>query len=168
MDGYSTHLPVLEEVIRAIGKPKEVLEYGCGINSTPWLLAHCDHLTSVELKRDWIGKTIEVVSREDSSRWLWVNVQDEREFPITRQYDLVLVDGGNHLHRIDCAANCLASKTCGVIAMHDTESPLYGWGHLIIPDGWHKIDCDAYWPWTTVLTTDVSLAALLLVTMKKG
>ncbi|HSV26732.1 MAG TPA: hypothetical protein VLH60_02465, partial [Sedimentisphaerales bacterium] len=60
-DDYSSHLRVFEQLLSSF-KINDVLEFGMGKYSTPFLTDRCGHLVSVEQEsREWYDKTVAAV-----------------------------------------------------------------------------------------------------------
>lgn len=155
MDGNSTHLPVLGAV-REIMMPQTVIEYGCGHFSTPWLLEHMPLVTSIELRAEWVDKVKLQLAPHLANRWTPVVVEDELAYTLKYypRADMMLIDGGNATARPPLATVCMRNNLAAVIAMHDTESPGYGWANMEIPEGWLYVEVQDYGPWTSVALTD--------------
>jgi hypothetical protein len=160
MNGYGSHLPILEVVYEHIPRG-QALEFGCGLRSTPWLLNHFATLMSVETDIKWIAETVEHIEEKPRRRWNYMIMGDELEyfFEALDHVDLVLVDGANIKMRRTIAQTVLCLGMAKVLVLHDSEQPCFGYNQLMIPDGWTLVQCKHGMPWTAVLTKDPALIA---------
>lgn len=152
MDPYSSHLPILKELFKIV-PIKRVWEYGCGRFSTPLFAANCNEVIAIEMQsHDWfttmqgeLSQYPNLVLKEALGAWTALDVfkgLDER-------WDMVFVDGHG-----DSRWNCinLACDKTDIVVAHDTEAPLYGWDHIMIPNNFVEIRFKQYHPWTTIWT----------------
>lgn len=87
-DEYASHLPVLKAVM-ALLKPKEVLELGAGLHSTPFFLTcPIKRLVSVETDPEWAIK----VTKECPDSRLSIRTSLDNLTPLS--FDLVFIDNG--------------------------------------------------------------------------
>jgi len=160
MEGYGSHLPVLGLVCDYIDAVMG-LEYGCGMESTPWMLDRLGNLTTVEVSQLWLDNVYLTLTEEQYDKWLPLKADTEMEFVVDRPYDVVLVDGSDPLSRVPCAMHCVNSNLCEVVVIHDTEAGGYKWENLVQPDGWLRADCNKEMPQTTVLSKSANLIGIL-------
>lgn len=157
MDGIASHLLVLE---RLVGAQVRALEYGMGDNSTPFLVAHCASVVSIEMQdAAWFDK---LVSKISSPKWHpLLLLGPEPAVAWTEQhfdFDLVLVDGhGDSRWKL---VNLLIKKKVPIIVVHDTQQPTYGW-HKIVAGSYLRIDCKVHPVWTSVFTSSKEAAVRL-------
>jgi hypothetical protein len=90
---YSTHLPVLMEVVkRTLG---DILEIGPGVFSTPYLHWMCEkhkrNLLSVENSRPWFDFCRKYY-RTNYHKHLLVEKWDDAEISIKKEWDVALID----------------------------------------------------------------------------
>lgn len=144
MDPTATHLPILESLL-AGGGIKRVLEFGCGLYSTPLFRDRGCEVTAIEMQHEeWFDRVREACPEADIRLALgpiaWI-----RE-ALADRYDLIFVDGHG-----DSRPECLewAKERADLIVAHDTEHPYYCW---------HRADMSGFTatvhrdnpPWTTV------------------
>jgi hypothetical protein len=55
IDGFSSHRPVLEKILRQINNPK-VIELGIGFGSTPLIVELSEYSEHYDTEQDWINK----------------------------------------------------------------------------------------------------------------
>ena len=163
MDPYGTHLPILSAIMKALGTNCSVLEFGCGINSTPLLVGMAREVTSVEMQSvEWATK-VSVLLKDCSDKLNLVCAIGAFAYKgipnlFSKKYDLILVDGHGD-SRWAVANDCfLAADT---IVLHDTEEPGYKWGKIDMPEGWTSIKYTKAVPNTTVLTCNSNLIPIL-------
>jgi len=161
MEAYGTHRPILEKLIEGAAI-KTVLEFGTGNFSTDFFIDKVEHLTSIEQQRHNYFQQYEKKfgDRKDfdlkcmmgpglGADWL-------RDYD--GQFDLIFVDGdavGRPL-----AINQAFNKT-SIIVAHDTESGIYDWESVEVPEGWQVIEFKEKVPWTTVWTNNSEVVELL-------
>jgi hypothetical protein len=154
MDPYSTHLPVLQAMYKVKAFPK-VFEFGCGRFSTPHFASNSGEVVSIEMQsHEWfttmqseLAAYPNLILREALGAWPAVEVFKGMDM----QWDLVFVDG-----HADTRWSCVnhASRFTNTIVAHDTESPGYGWDHIVLPEEFVEIRFKQYHPWTTIWTSD--------------
>jgi len=162
-DGYGSHIPTIETTYPLIGH-SNALEFGCGLCSTPWLLDHYEHITSVETNLDWIDKTEKALTPEQKSKWTPLVMEHERDFfyKYLRFFDLILVDGYDIGLRRGLAQICLSMEMSSAIVIHDSERPGFHYDEMMIPPGWIMIRVEYGIPWTSVFSNNALIAKALL------
>lgn len=128
----SSHLPLMEKLICNF-KPQNVLEFGMGLYSTPYLCFNCPNVTSIEMTtKEWFDKISEVIRTPrwknlyipgdfTAVEWFRENIEDQ-------SLDLVFVDG-NIYSRWD-AINACMDKNIPFIVAHDTQETAYRWDKI--------------------------------------
>ena len=152
MDPYSSHLPILEAIYHLV-PIDSVFEYGCGRFSTPFFASNSKAVVSVEMQDvAWYTTMSEELKSYPNltlmeSLGAWPALELYRA--LDRRWDLVFVDG-----HADSRWNCinLATLNCDIIVAHDTESPGYGWSHVLLPPNYVEIRFKEHHPWTSVWT----------------
>jgi hypothetical protein len=162
MDPYGTHLTVLSEIMKTLGADCSVLEFGCGLNSTPLLVSKAREVTSVEMQSvEWADKVASLLNdcSDKLSLVRAIGAFAYKDVPLlfSKRYDLVLVDGHGD-SRWAVANDCFSITD--IIVLHDTEEPGYRWDKIVIPDGWRTITYREVTPHTTVLTSNSNLMRL--------
>lgn len=153
---YSTHLPLFQKLFN-IKKFSKILEFGLGFGSTPFLLQHCDHLTSIEMQsKDWYEKVYEEFKNE--KKWnchLSLGPFECYNLPVLNEkYDLVFVDG--HGDSRPELVNKFFNK-CDVIVAHDYETPSYRWNLINKPVEYSKYIYTELNPYTVIFTKDIDI-----------
>lgn len=156
-NGYGSHIPVMECVYPHIPHI-HALEFGCGSQSTPWLLSHFETVTSIELN--------ETYAREipDTDKWNCIITNDEirllqhMDIPTA---DIILVDGGNVQAREHVAQICLSMHLSDHVLMHDGNEYAYGYQHINVPLGYTYMQCRGHKPFTNIATTNPGIYGAL-------
>jgi len=157
MNPYETHLPVLDFIFNNI-KINNVLEFGLGFGSTPYLNAKCSNLISVEHCVEWGEKFINL---KYSNHEVVIYPEDNVEDILNRDninYDLIFVDGSLH-SRWRCI-NKSFNRT-SIIVTHDTEMPDYKWGLIKLAEGYFRYDYIKLTPYTTIFTNNPYLLSII-------
>ncbi len=147
MDPTATHLPILRALL-ADGSVKRVLEFGCGLYSTPLFLEHGCDLTSVEMQSaEWYERV--KAACPDAQQWeLWMALGPDawEQLPLEDDYDLIFVDGHG-----DSRPECLmwAKDYAPLIVAHDTEHDYYQWDRADMSGYAAEVHKETP-PWTTV------------------
>ncbi len=117
---YSTHLPVLMEVMRRTDG--DVLELGPGVFSTPVLHWMCEtkkrNLLTIETDPKW-SRFCSKYYQTPYHKFLQVNDWDEARDAINKEWDVALVDhspSGRRVKEIEILAN-----SAKYIVVHDSE-----------------------------------------------
>ncbi len=137
VDKYSTHLPVLRALAKAM-PVRRVMEFGSGYYSTCEFLNRAafpllETLVSVETDPRWVAEMRGSIS---DSRWLLLHTAPvEALIPGMDDYDLILVDDGvvdiddgeqGYSSQRAATIRALASaQPMAVIAIHDYERTAY-------------------------------------------
>jgi hypothetical protein len=117
---YSTHLPVLMEVMNRTSG--DVLELGPGVFSTPVLHWMCEtkkrNLLTVENDKKWI-RFMREYYRTEHHKFLYVEDWDQAKDAVNKEWDVVLVDHSPSERRI-VEIKLLADKAKYIVA-HDSD-----------------------------------------------
>ena len=148
----ASHLPVLARLVK---HGDRVLEFGCGIASTPFLLSKCSAVVSIEMQsREWF---------EYVSGLFADNPRSERHYAegatralsyiealarLSRRFDVVLVDGHGDSRPEQVR---MATMITDVIVCHDTQEPGYRWDKVRPLLGWTWTDEDTGTARTSVI-----------------
>lgn len=140
-DNYSTHLLVFEKLISSF-KVYDVLEFGMGDQSTPFLAKRCGRLVSVEQEsQERYDKTVAAL---DSPNWepffecnpATVFEHFERQH---RHFDMVFSDGVPQTRSM--IANLAMRKNVPFVVLHDAEKVWhYRWHLLDIPENYYRFN----------------------------
>lgn len=150
MDRYSTHLPVLEEII-INNNIKTVFEFGLGSFSTNLFCKNCDYVVSCEMQsNEWYEKIKnEFYENNNLNLKCIIGPYGAINYlsQLNQKFDLIFVDGhgDTRWHAIN-----VSSKYTDIIVSHDTETPSYRWDLISLDSSWHRKDYKLYDPWTTV------------------
>lgn len=160
-DPYSTHLPALREFVPH--GTLHVIEFGCGLYSTPLLCERAASVLSIEMQDDkWLKKVREHLIEQgvDTSPhgewegigclgpWDWLRIDlDARSLDVDL-CSVALVDG--HGDSRWGVVNYLMRREVPVIIAHDTEARRYGWGKIEDHGRYKRTDFKDVRPWTTV------------------
>jgi predicted O-methyltransferase YrrM len=145
LDPTATHLPILESLF-AKYDIKDVLEFGCGLFSTPFFNERA-RTTSIEMQHKiWFEKVREALPKADLRLALGPETWRELIPKFKVRYDLIFVDGHG-----DSRPECMewAKNRTDLIVAHDTEHPYYGWDRADM-SGFTKYEHKDLTPWTTV------------------
>jgi predicted O-methyltransferase YrrM len=158
-NAYSTHLPVFETLFMA-KRYSKILEFGMGFGSTPFLLNHCDSLTSIEMQSEqWFQNVYEKLNHE--TKWRSFLALGPFEFQknnvINEKYDLVFVDG--HGDSRPEVINSFFNK-CDTIVTHDFETLSYRWDLIQQPSDYIRIVYTKLNPYTAIFTKDHTISEL--------
>ena len=152
MNGYGSHMPILTEYVERF-RPENVLEFGCGDNSTPLFIEHCKSVVSIEMQKpDWFLLMFQKYGASENLQLCWMPGAGRAPEYLSKsqsRFDLVFVDG--HMQSRVAQIEAAFGKT-DVIITHDTDQPCYRWGNVHLPDGWAWIDVVSTNPWTTIIT----------------
>ena len=153
MDAYSTHIPVFEKLF-ATKKFSRILEFGLGFGSTPFLLEHCDHLTSIEMQsKEWYEKVhLELKNNPKWESHMAIGPYEFQRLGLAEEsYDLVFVDGhGDSRPEI---INRFFGK-CNTIITHDFETESYRWYLIQQPQEYARYVYTNLNPYTALFTKD--------------
>lgn len=152
MDLYSTHLPILEQIINNFDI-KTVVETGMGFFSTKLFIDNCDKIISIEMQSDeWFDKIC--FEYKDSKNFLPLKMIGtigacEYLSSIKDRYDLIFIDGhgDNRWQQINSSFDI-----SDLIVVHDTESEAYRWNLVRLPKEWKWYDIENFHPKTSVIT----------------
>lgn len=130
-DPYSTHIPVLIGIIRLL-KPKTIIEYGSGFNSTLLFInkeicPSIDTVRSYENYRDWYSLVKQKVDSNQSINYKYVegdmyNYVDSNEIA---QSDLVFVDDSYNAHDRSKTIEEVVKSQPKICLIHDFENQPY-------------------------------------------
>ena len=152
-DAYATHLSFLEIIFKHTGKLNNIFEYGCGYNSTPYLIKNCNKLISIEMQsEEWFEK-IKILPSSDVRLMLGYQNYDYIT-KIGEKFDMVFVDGHGST-RPECINESIKLKIPYIVA-HDTEEASYGWNRVYDSTDYKQYNYKKYKNWTTLWTTDQS------------
>jgi len=167
-DVYSTHLPILEAIKEWHGEFKNVLEFGMGMYSTPYLVNNCKILKSIETdSKEWFKRIKDLIKADNWEPLVKIGPRSEMDFyqSIKEIYwDLILVDG---------AAECRSSSAqisqdiSSVVVCHDSDEPSDRYQDVLLKDGWIWLDIKDYVKWTGVITGNIELINVLKNKFKK-
>jgi len=150
VDPYSTHMGFLEQHAHGM-----VVEFGCGLHSTPLLLEKANYVMSIEMQdAAWIGVVENSLrgGRAGMHKWQAINAVGPwafLELYYPEKIDVAFIDG-HRASRWACV-NLMMMLDVPVIIAHDTEAKQYGWGK--VRDGGYKmVTHKELTPWTTVWT----------------
>lgn len=150
MDRYSTHLPILKELLDT-REIKTVFEFGTGFYSTGLFCENCNFVVACEMQsEEWYNK---VKDKFKENKNLSLNCMIgpykaiEHLSDIDKKFDLIFVDGHGESR---WAAINEASKFTNLIVSHDTETPSYQWHKINLDQTWIRKDYKDLNPWTTV------------------
>lgn len=151
--GYGSHIPILEAMLPVLGRDS-ALEFGCGGESTPWLLGHFKRVISVETNADWVKKTLSEFNDDQKSRWTFLLTEDEMTYfySMPEKHGLILVDGAVINARRLIAQACVCLDMAPVVVIHDTEVKAFQYEKIMVPDAWSIINTYYGSPWTAVIT----------------
>jgi len=152
MDGFGSHLPLLEEIFK-LKKINSVLEFGCGDFSTDFFIKNCPEVVSVEMQtEEWFFKISDRYKNFPNWKgYLSLGPQSFRELNIYKKVDLCLADG--HGDSRPDTINFIQSFT-DIILAHDTETFTYYWGRIMFFKKIHEFQFKKFRPYTTVWSTD--------------
>lgn len=112
MSSYATHLPVLAEVMDR-ECPARVLEYGAGDISTRFFLAFpVEHLTSVEVDKDWRGR----ITTNDPRHTVLAEGQ-----PDASDFGLIFIDDGQNAAERTETIRAVLLRPHPAVVIHDAE-----------------------------------------------
>jgi hypothetical protein len=107
-----------------------ILEFGGG-QSSIWWAQRARSVTTLETDRDWFQEIEKRSKAEGSLECVYCRTEEEQaDWPIGSEFDIVIVDGGNRLRCAETAAKVVAAE--GFIIIDDSEGY---WG----PEGTHPI-----------------------------
>ena len=144
LDPTATHLPVFKFLFAKYPYIKDVLEFGCGLYSTPMFIENGCNVTSIEMQHEsWYERVQEFCPKADVR--LSLGPMTWQTQPLKSRYDLIFVDGHG-----DSRPECMmwAKDHTNIIVAHDTEHPYYGWDRADM-SGWHKEEIKDFPVWTT-------------------
>lgn len=155
LDGYSTHIPVLEATIDFI-KPKTIVEFGPGNYSTALFADIATNLMTIEMQStSWYEcianrynnrSNVNVVKSISPLDFVYLTYPDK--------IDLTFVDG--HGDSRPAVINFFADRANTIIT-HDTEEAGYRWDRVKLPDSYKTYICKKYNIYTTIYTKDKKL-----------
>lgn len=155
---YSTHLPVLMEVMkRTVG---DVLELGPGVFSTPILHWLCEkqkrNLLTIESDLKWL-RFCRKYYRTDYHKFMYVEDWDQARKVIGKEWDVVLVDHSPSARRVTEIA--LLANLTKYIVIHDADERKDGEYHYstIYPLFKYRYNFAEVEPATTVLSNFIDL-----------
>jgi hypothetical protein len=160
LNDYSTYLPILNTICDNIACD-DIFEFEIENYSTPLFAKKFKNVLAVEMQsQEWydsmfkqnLGKNVELICALGEKPAL--DILRSRK----AKYSMIFVDGhgGN---RWECI-NESFGKT-DVIVAHDTETSSYNWHLVRKPDNYTWLDICEYNPWTSVITTNQALIAVL-------
>lgn len=153
-----SHLDVLKKII-AVKPTPTVLEFGCGMYSTPLLYENCREITCIEMQNEsWYEKMKSYLEQQNEpDKWLihcMIGPLAYRNLNLNDWYSLIMVDGhGDSRWQV---INDMFSKT-DLMVVHDTEEPGYQWEKVEMPKNWMWKDFKEYKTWTAIVTSDTNL-----------
>jgi hypothetical protein len=117
-DPYSTHIRVLDEVVKRL-KPQVVVEYGGGDYSTPFFLGFpcVEQLITVEPDEEWRERIL----RRYACPRLWL----VHSLKLAGAADLILIDNGTAAPERVEVINEVLSRPHPTVVIHDAEVPAY-------------------------------------------
>jgi hypothetical protein len=155
MDGYGSHLPLLEEIFK-LRKIDSVLEFGCGDFSTDFFVKNCNDVTSIEMQSDeWFFKISNQFKKFPN--WKGILCVGPREFEslnIYKKVDLCFVDG--HGDSRPDVINFMQIYS-DIFVAHDTETFTYYWGRINFFREIYSFQYKKFSPCTTVWSSDFLL-----------
>ena len=166
MGKYGTHLPALQCAVSATTGP--VLELGQGRRSTPFLDQACGPdrwLVSVENNRKYFRPLAGPKRRPVLlSDWddLYKLDFSALNFP-NPPFDVALIDHAPAARRIVDIARLVGQVRLFVV--HDTESPEYGYEHLLL-EFLYQFEDRRTKPWTSVVSNDLAAFDRFMVLAK--
>jgi hypothetical protein len=140
-DNYSSHILVFDKIFQTF-KVGNVLEFGPGKYSTPFLVNKCQTVTSVE--QDSLQWYDQVKSLIHSPNWSIFFQQDPqvifREADAEgKKFDLVFSDGSEKTRHL--VANMAMQRNVPLVVLHDAEKIwYYKWNLLDIPADYCRFD----------------------------
>ena len=155
---YSTHLPVLMEVMRRT--TGDVLELGPGVFSTPILHWLCEkqrrNLLTIESDKKWLYFCMKYY-RTEYHKFMYAPTWDEAKTAINKQWDVALIDhspSGRRITEIAQLANLVK-----YIVIHDADAMKDKEYHYpeIYPLFKYRYNFTEVEPATTVLSNFVDL-----------
>jgi len=162
MSGYGSHLKILHCIFDHT-PIKSVIEFGAGVNSTPFFLARAADVTSIETDRRWLD---EACAASTTLKTVWHPYHVESDFDgfkyligkgklVDQKFDLALVDGPYNTRRA-VAQTFLCCRAAKIIVCHDAERTEYKYDSVVLPPGWIAIRTvhTGLLPWVLVLTDD--------------
>jgi hypothetical protein len=158
---FNTHLPVLEWLFSKY-EINNVIEFGMGMGSTPFLLDRCKKLVSIEMQsQEWYENISTKFYDRKSFTPLFLEGPDKAVelFDGINDIDLVFVDGHKETRWL---LTNMAMERSKIVVTHDTESKLYEYEKISVPDGWHRADIKDLHPWTTIFIKDKHIIDELL------
>lgn len=150
MDAYSTHLPILEDLLKN-NKINKVFEFGTGLYSTKLFSEKAQKVIACEMQDEsWHQRVQQEFAACDNVEvkcMMGPSEAIEHLRNLGENFDLIFVDGHGS-SRWD-AINTAASYT-NIIVSHDTETASYRWDLVNLDDSWERTDYTEHTPWTTV------------------
>ena len=157
MKPYATHLPILLDLFENFTFSK-VLEFGCGVFSTPVFTKNCSKVLSIEMGDDDLWYRHILKELEGKENLILKYMKDPTGSlslkEIEGNYDLIFIDGPTE-SRINCLQESVSKGLSDLIIAHDTEDFVYRWDKVVFPKGWFKIDIPIYYIHTTVYTSNM-------------
>jgi len=152
MDGFGSHLPLLEEIFK-LKKINNVIEFGCGDFSTPFFIQNCSSVTSIEMQTDeWFHKMSNQF--KNSPNWkgfLSIGPHEFTRLNIYKKVDLCFVDG--HGDSRPDVINFMQIYS-DIFVAHDTETFTYYWGRINFFKTMYSFQYKKFSPCTTVWSSD--------------
>jgi hypothetical protein len=140
-DSYSSHLHVFEKLIGDF-KIYDVLEFGMGMHSTPFLAKHCGRVVSVEQEsQERYDQTVAMVKSPNWEPFFECNPATVFEYfeRQNRRFDMVFSDGVPQTRSM--IANLAMRKNIPFVVLHDAEMVWhYRWHLLDIPNNYYRFN----------------------------
>jgi len=157
---YSTHMPVLEWILKKLDI-KRVFEFGMGEFSSELFWNNCKRVISVEMQDiKWYEKMEKKMGeilksgKGDENHVLYYmgdplrGVEQLADHYKDERFDLIFVDGSGYSRFAQAQE---AFKHTDIVVLHDTESEVYCWERIKMPEYWEAYEYRERNPWTTVL-----------------
>ena len=144
LDPSATHL-VTWDYVFSLYNIKSVLEFGCGLYSTPEFLRRGCTVTAIEMQnKGWAKRVKEAKPVVDIK--IAIGPLTWRKLKLKKWYDLIFVDGHG-----DTRPECMewAKDRTNLIVAHDTEHPYYQWARANM-DGFAEVLFNQITPTTTL------------------
>ncbi|MFW5794575.1 MAG: hypothetical protein ACOCV1_03720 [Bacillota bacterium] len=162
LNPFETHKPILQKIITDFNI-KSILEFGMGNYSTKMFLEYCNEVVSIEMQDSNWYDVISEKYKDDKKLTALLKLGEETFLEyvnnLNRKFDLVFVDGHGH-SRWEQINSCF-DKT-SIISAHDTESKIYKWYNVNLPDSWYWIDIKNENPWTSIISNDLKLKETIM------
>jgi hypothetical protein len=167
MSDYSSHSFVLNDIMENFDIDS-VLEFGCGMYSTPIFINNAKNVKSIEMQNEeWFIKVRDEFLNKDNFtielRLDWEKLVSEVQ-KSRKKYDLIFIDGQGD-SRVPLANTCI--KNTDIIICHDTQAACYGWDKINKNVGnWEWFDIKKHPTETAIFTKNSEVKKFIYDTYK--